>query len=461
MSGTLLLADDSITIQKVVELTFAETEHKVVAVGSGRELLRRMSEVNPDVVLCDVVMPDMNGYDVCQSLKSDPATLHIPVVLLTGTFEPFDRDRALAVGSDSIVTKPFEARELIATVEELIRRSQAMRTAAPVEHATMSDFGIPEGVPSLDFTTTGFDKMVPAPPAPELPPEHGMELSSSGLGSSYAAPAPPPPVELQPAEEPVSVGATPFAPDVAPVREPWSEPPVALSGGIEEETFPSARATEVVEVETPALSAAGPSAPFGDFVQTAQPVADEDVPTARIPIVDEAVLPARPEASDASRGFLSDAAFAAEAPGVAAAEPPLHEAAAHAYELPRHQVEPPMSAMAVIEAAAAAAQGRVEPVVPATIVQPYEMTEADIDRVAQRVLALLPAPEPVPAAAPAMPAEPSHELTPEQTDEIARRVLELARPLIEQIAWEVIPDMGEMLIRARIRELEAVAEQEN
>jgi len=124
------------------------------------------------------------------------------------------------------------------------------------------------------------------------------------------------------------------------------------------------------------------------------------------------------------------------------------------------QGEPPMSAMAVIEAAAAAARGRVEPVPPALAVQPYEMTEADIDRVAQRVLALLPAPEPVPAAAPA-PAEPSPELTPEQTDAIARRVLELARPLIEQIAWEVIPDMGEMLIRARIRELEAVAEQEN
>ena len=460
MSGTLLLADDSITIQKVVELTFAETEHKVVAVGSGRELLRRMSEVNPDVVLCDVVMPDMNGYDVCQSLKSDPATLHIPVVLLTGTFEPFDRDRALAVGSDSIVTKPFEARELIATVEELIRRSQAMRTAAPVEHATMSDFGIPEGVPSLDFTTTGFDKMVPAPPAPELPPEHGMELSSSGLGSSYATPAPPPPVELQPAEEPAPVGVTPFAPDAAPVGEPWSEPPVAPSGGIEEETFPSARATEVVEVETPAFSAAAPAAPFGEFAQAAPPISDEDVPTARIPIVAEAAQTARLDVSDAGASFLSEAALGAEAPGVAAPESPLHEEAAQAYEPPMRQVEPPMSAMAVIEAAAAAAQGRVEPAVPATIVQPYEMTEADIDRVAQRVLALLPAPEPTPAA-PAAAAQPTPELTPEQTDAIARRVLELARPLIEQIAWEVIPDMGEMLIRARIRELEAVAEQEN
>jgi CheY-like chemotaxis protein len=74
MAGTLLLADDSITIQKVVELTFAETNHKVIAVGSGRDLFRRLPEIKPDVVLCDVVMPDMNGYEVCQTLKSDPAT---------------------------------------------------------------------------------------------------------------------------------------------------------------------------------------------------------------------------------------------------------------------------------------------------------------------------------------------------------------------------------------------------
>ncbi|NWF99873.1 MAG: response regulator [Thermoanaerobaculaceae bacterium] len=62
MGGTILLADDSPTIQKVVELTFAETEHSVVAVGGGRELFNRLSEVNPDLILCDVVMPDMTGY---------------------------------------------------------------------------------------------------------------------------------------------------------------------------------------------------------------------------------------------------------------------------------------------------------------------------------------------------------------------------------------------------------------
>jgi len=96
MNGTILLADDSLTIQKVVELTFADTDHDVVTVSSGDELLEKLPSVQPDLVICDVLMPGTDGYTVCQNIKSDPKWLHIPVVLLTGTFEPFARARALA-----------------------------------------------------------------------------------------------------------------------------------------------------------------------------------------------------------------------------------------------------------------------------------------------------------------------------------------------------------------------------
>ena len=212
MSGTLLLADDSITIQKVVELTFAETEHKVFAVGGGRDLLQRLPEIKPDVVLCDVVMPDMNGYEVCQILKSDPNTLHIPVVLLTGTFEPFDRDRAQAAGCDAIVTKPFEARELIGVVEDLLGRVQAIAAPpAPAEYGGLGDEGIPDGVPSLDFSTSGFDRMVPqVPPAPPIP-EDGIDLTASSLGDSH----PPQPVSAPPELAEPAVPAAAEAPSFA------------------------------------------------------------------------------------------------------------------------------------------------------------------------------------------------------------------------------------------------------
>ena len=179
MGATILLADDSVTIQKVIELTFAETDHRVVAVGSGRDLLDQVSAVQPDAVLCDVVMPDVNGYDICQALKSDPKTLHIPVVLLTGTFEPFDRTRALAAGCDAIVTKPFEAEELVRTVEELLQRGAP---AKPTDAPGVQAVGVPEGVPSLDFTTTGFERMG-AQPAAAAPPasEDGIEFEDSGV----------------------------------------------------------------------------------------------------------------------------------------------------------------------------------------------------------------------------------------------------------------------------------------
>ncbi|HYS78972.1 MAG TPA: response regulator, partial [Candidatus Dormibacteraeota bacterium] len=117
---TILLADDSITIQKVVELTFSEADYRVVCVSSGGQALKKVSEVRPDIVLLDVIMPEKNGYEVCEQLKRSPATSGIPILLLTGTFEPFDRKRADAAGANGHLTKPFESQVLVAKVEELI-----------------------------------------------------------------------------------------------------------------------------------------------------------------------------------------------------------------------------------------------------------------------------------------------------------------------------------------------------
>jgi hypothetical protein len=145
-----------------------------------------VEEVRPDVILCDVVMPDLNGYEVCQTLKADPATLHLPVVLLTGTFEPFDRDRAIASGCDAIVTKPFEGRELITVVEDLLQRSRGPHIAEP-EPSFFPGFGAPEGLPGLEYSTTGFEHMVPVPQPEPSVPEHGLEIS--GIGAPTEAPA--------------------------------------------------------------------------------------------------------------------------------------------------------------------------------------------------------------------------------------------------------------------------------
>src|SRR4051794_15932689 len=117
----LLVADDSVTIRKVVELTFADEGIEVSAVSSGEEAMQKFVAIEPDIVLLDVNMPDPTGYQICEMIKGDEATRHIPVVLLVGSFEPFDQDEAERVGADGFVVKPFQSiRDLVGRVRDLL-----------------------------------------------------------------------------------------------------------------------------------------------------------------------------------------------------------------------------------------------------------------------------------------------------------------------------------------------------
>ena len=117
----LLLADDSITIQKVVDLTFADEGVSVVCVNNGREAIERLQEFTPDIVLADVFMPQISGYEVCEYIKQNEKLKHIPVMLLVGSFEPFDEEEARRVGANETLTKPFQSiRRLIDRVGHLV-----------------------------------------------------------------------------------------------------------------------------------------------------------------------------------------------------------------------------------------------------------------------------------------------------------------------------------------------------
>ncbi len=122
MPKKILLADDSVTIQKVVELTFVEEDYEVSCVSNGRAAVEKIKEDRPDILLCDVIMPEMNGYEVASFVKSDPGYSSIPVILLTGTFEPFDEDKARSSGADTYITKPFDSKMLVDKVEELLSK---------------------------------------------------------------------------------------------------------------------------------------------------------------------------------------------------------------------------------------------------------------------------------------------------------------------------------------------------
>src|SRR6185503_20013370 len=170
MGKKILLADDSITIQKVIELTFSDEDFEVVTVGNGRLAVEKVQDVRPDLVLCDIIMPEKDGYEVCDFIKKTPALSHIPVLLLTGAFEPFDQERAARVGCDGFLAKPFEPQTLIAKVKELLNQGGA-RVARP--------------------------SPAPAPPAPAPPPApaavpgYGAAASSPGLAAPPPAPAAP------------------------------------------------------------------------------------------------------------------------------------------------------------------------------------------------------------------------------------------------------------------------------
>jgi CheY-like chemotaxis protein len=131
MPHKLLLADDSVTIQRVIELTFADEDVQVFVVGDGRQAIDRVRRDRPDIVLADVGMPERDGYEVAAFIKGDPELAHIPVVLLTGAFEPIDEHRARGVGCDGVLVKPFEPQMVINRVRDLLARPRPGRPAAP------------------------------------------------------------------------------------------------------------------------------------------------------------------------------------------------------------------------------------------------------------------------------------------------------------------------------------------
>jgi CheY-like chemotaxis protein len=134
VSHTLLLADDSVTIQRVIELTFADEDVNVVAVSDGDEAIAVMDRTPPDIVLADVGMPGRNGYEVAQHVRDTPKLSHIPVVLLTGAFEPIDQAKATAAGCDGVLAKPFEPQLVIGRVKELLgkpKQASSLDAALP------------------------------------------------------------------------------------------------------------------------------------------------------------------------------------------------------------------------------------------------------------------------------------------------------------------------------------------
>jgi len=131
---TLLLADDSVAIQKVIDLTFTDEGMQVITTGDGRAALEKLNHSKPDVVLADVFMPGLDGYELCKFIKQSERFRGVPVMLLVGSFEPFDEAQAKRAGADDVVTKPFQSiRDLVSRVGLLVNRTHAPEQAAAAD----------------------------------------------------------------------------------------------------------------------------------------------------------------------------------------------------------------------------------------------------------------------------------------------------------------------------------------
>jgi CheY-like chemotaxis protein len=192
MSHKLLLADDSVTIQRVIELTFADEDIEVIAVGDGARAIQRIRDDRPDIVLADVDMPELDGFAVASFVKSDPELAHIRVILLTGAFEPVDEARVRAVGCDGVLAKPFEPQLLIARVRELLAGSTARPTTAasttPGEPGSSTRQTRWEGVEQASAATSPLAGRPPVKEPGDAGRDHGPQGATPEDGGEDAQP---------------------------------------------------------------------------------------------------------------------------------------------------------------------------------------------------------------------------------------------------------------------------------
>jgi CheY-like chemotaxis protein len=456
MPKTLLLADDSVTIQKVVGLSFASEDVVLVTVSNGDDALVRVRELKPDLVLADVVMPGKNGYEVCESIKTDPALRHIPVLLLTGTFEAFDQERARRAGADGHVTKPFEAQALVQQVKDLMAR-----VAAPVEApkaAGSVGFDVPT-LPPLEAAPVLREAAAPAASAPPEDPFFADDLEEATRFDDDAldidADAAAGELELATVAEDEDEADDLLAPsDFAPVDEPM--PARAPGGGeafdIGQESFRGSPlfAPEQTDSDLHSPRAVAP-APANVLPEDDFDLGLEDAPFPVLPMGDTSTRVVTPAPANL---FGDD-----DPSGDAMLDP----GRAEGFDLSFADLDEPLAAAGVAQEPAL--EPTFEPIFEPAPERAEPSTPAASASRAERVAA---------ADATGSPAGLSVDLSPvlrqrlhdtlekvaweafaDLSDTIVRQALER----IETIAWEVIPQMAEQLIREEIRRMKGENEE--
>ncbi|MGK2907855.1 MAG: response regulator [Desulfuromonadales bacterium] len=492
MSKKLLLADDSITIQKVIQITFAHEDYELTITDNGDAALAKAQEIMPDLIMTDIYMPGKNGFELTHAIKQDPVLRHVPVLLLTGSFEPFDEDKALSCKADAWIEKPFESQSLIDKVAELISAArfvtESTAAAADSEPFAADDepageedafetpmaaveepageeeaFETPMAAVEEPFEEDAFETPMAADVEPvSTEPEEVATLEGYSAEIPFQ--------EEVPAAETVAVVddwsafavekpvAAPFVEDTFAISEDFSfskeEPSTEI---FEDFSFSEEEsAAEIIEDFSftdeapvsaadfaPVKEAQKAEAGFDDFGMDddeIMPLDDEDILGAEDlePIMPEQTLASwsRDESAviDAFAESLEEVpAFGREPALEAPLEPDLVEETAAFYD-----DEPETDAINAFEESA-------EPSLadePAPVVKESEpaVVDAALSDVEAQVSVL------------------SEEAVEKIIEKIVTQVVEkLAGQILERVAWDVVPDLAESLIREEIRKIKDAA----
>jgi len=219
---TVYFIDDSATMREVIKIAFRRENINVVACHDAAAALKEIEAARPDIVITDVIMPDKDGYEVCQHIKSHAELAKTPVILMSGVVNRAVAEKAFAVKADELLRKPFQPQDLIARVKHLLKPNgapaptPAAAANAAVALSSIFSSAAPGAPDRAGFARAGVEtpmppRSVPAQPAPvqqraaanAVPPAQAPAVQ-------YAAPAPAP-LAPAPAIAPVPVMAAPVA----------------------------------------------------------------------------------------------------------------------------------------------------------------------------------------------------------------------------------------------------------
>jgi CheY-like chemotaxis protein len=216
---TVYFIDDSATMREVIKIAFRRENINVVACHDAATALTEIETAKPDIVITDVIMPDKDGYDVCQHIKSHPELAKTPVILMSGVVNRAVAERAFAVKADELLRKPFQPQDLIARVKHLLKSNGApVPTPAAAANAAVAL----SSIFSAAATAPMPPRSVPATPAPV----QQRAAVAASVAPAAAMPLPITATAAVPLPQPVAVATPPMA-----GSSPSAQPAVANGNG--------------------------------------------------------------------------------------------------------------------------------------------------------------------------------------------------------------------------------------